>query len=327
MSRMRHKHVILFAGAIGLGLMAAFARPQAGGRTGDAVSDDSNAGQSLAVATSPAAAARNGADVEIAEHGVLCDGTPSQAAALQALIDQVSAAGGGNFRWRGTINCSDGPITLKPNVSMSGCGERASILKFPTDFAASGKSAYAMPWSGKSSQTQAPQLRDCGIFGPGGESRPAKLDGIPSVKTHGVQLGPNDGLHRVYVTGFNSGVCIHADHNVLDQVKSANNFLGVYYEDQESFWVRPAFDIKALNLEAVWSGPLRSADRLRGAGSKEPGARSMCKTRQTGPVRRVVRNDAAWSGQKRPHTWRLSPRPCAAWSAKGVANVTAGGME
>ena len=84
MSRMRHKHVILFAGAIGLGLMAAFARPQAGGRTGDAVSDDSNAGQSLAVATSPAAAARNGADVEIAEHGVLCDGTPSQAAALQA---------------------------------------------------------------------------------------------------------------------------------------------------------------------------------------------------------------------------------------------------
>ncbi len=30
---------------------------------------------------------------------------------------------------------------------------------------------------------------------------------------------------------------------------------------------------------------VRSADRLRGAGSKEPGARSMCKTRQSGPVR------------------------------------------
>ncbi len=32
------------------------------------------------------------------------------------------------------------------------------------------------------------------------------------------------------------------------------------------------------------AGPLRSADRLRGAGSKEQGARSMCKTRQSGPV-------------------------------------------
>ena len=35
----------------------------------------------------------------------------------------------------------------------------------------------------------------------------------------------------------------------------------------------------------VRSGPLRSADRFRGAGSKAPGARSMCKTRQSGPVR------------------------------------------
>ena len=35
----------------------------------------------------------------------------------------------------------------------------------------------------------------------------------------------------------------------------------------------------------VRSGPLRSADRFRGAGSKAPGAMSMCKTRQSGPVR------------------------------------------
>lgn len=158
------------------------------------------------------------APIDIGRHGALPGNIGNQTAAIQVVLDALSAQGGGSITGRGVFRCT-GALSFPQNVYVDGPGQGAFELHFPTDL---GADVEAVVLDGFQRNNSA--LRGVSITGPG-----TFAIGTDDVDMNGVYMAQSCNIEDCYVAGFRGGLVMAEDHNEVANCKVGNNYINLLW--------------------------------------------------------------------------------------------------